>query len=764
MNRQILEAYQVSRTSDILDYSEIKIDEQQYQQLKNNDIKVVAFEFEFKSLKHRFNFYGQGSLYHIDEYLDNNILRISYLYDVYLTVTDDRKYLCEEKKIPGLNVENNNDYKNVISLITNIFNLMSTQNQNFVIDSYESFKDFVVDQFVTAKYHDILLRLSSVIGNDRLSNIKIFYSNNLLEFVYNCNLAIMASMHSNNLDKEIEQILNKSIEKNQTEYILREKIRAIKEKLGDKYSDLDKFRSALDQIKFPPEVVKKIENEISKLDNISSNSSEYGVIYTYLEWLISLPWDKQTIDCDDLNLIEQKLDEQHYGLKKVKERILEYIAVKKLTNSLKSPILCLVGPPGVGKTSLAKSIAEALNRQFVKISLGGVRDESEIRGHRRTYLGALPGKIIYSLRKAESNNPVFLIDEIDKLASDYKGDPASALLEVLDPEQNAKFTDHYIEESFDLSSIMFIATANYLYNIPEALRDRLEIIELSSYTEEEKLNIVRNSLLSRSLAETGLSKKNLEISDEIILEIIRYYTKESGVRNLQRILSAICRKVALEVAKGDKKRVRITKKNLVNYLGKAKFSYGAKLDSAMIGIVNGLAYTAYGGDILQVEVNTYDGDGKVVTTGQLGDVMKESIQIALSYLKANCDKFGIDLELFNHKNIHIHFPEGAVPKDGPSAGVTITTALYSAFTQRKVKADIAMTGEVNLRGQVLAIGGLKEKTLAAYRSGIKTVFIPHDNLRDLDELATVVKEQVKIIAVKSVDEILKRVIVNEDKK
>ena len=448
---------------------------------------------------------------------------------------------------------------------------------------------------------------------------------------------------------------------------------------------------------------------------------------------------------NDLNLASQILDEDHYGLDKVKERILEYLAVKQMTNSLKSPILCLVGPPGVGKTSLAKSVARALDRKFVKVSLGGVKDEAEIRGHRKTYLGSMPGRIIQGMKKAGTLNPVFLIDEIDKMASDYKGDPSSAMLEVLDPEQNSMFSDHYIEEPYDLSDVLFIATANYRENIPPALYDRLEIIELSSYTEIEKLNIAKSHLINKQMEANGLKKGQFSISDDMLLFLIRHYTREAGVRSLERIIGTLCRKSVLDILKNNKKSVKITKKLIVTWLGHEKFEYGAKENKDQIGVVTGLAYTQFGGDILPIEVNYFDGKGKFIVTGQLGDVMKESSEIALDYVKSNAKKYNIDPKFFDTHDIHIHVPEGAVPKDGPSAGVTLTTALVSALTAHKVKSDIAMTGEVTLRGNVLPIGGLREKSVAAHRSGIKTIVIPKANVKDLEDVPESVKNDIKFI-------------------
>jgi ATP-dependent Lon protease len=477
---------------------------------------------------------------------------------------------------------------------------------------------------------------------------------------------------------------------------------------------------------------------------------------------MDLPWWQTTTDNEDLNSVQAILDEDHYGLEKVKERIMEYLAVKQMTNSLKAPIICLAGPPGVGKTSLAKSIARALGRNFVKMSLGGVRDEAEIRGHRRTYLGALPGRIIQGMKKAGVVNPVFLIDEIDKMASDYKGDPSSAMLEVLDPEQNSFFSDHYIEESYDLSNVLFIATANYLENVPAALKDRLEIIELSSYTDVEKVNIAKEHLIPKQLKENGLKPEQLVIDDDMILYLVRFYTREAGVRQLERTIASICRKTVLAILKDGQSQVVLNKDLVKQWLGNEKVDYGKKEKEDQVGTVTGLAYTSFGGDILQIEATRFDGKGRLVLTGQLGDVMKESASIALDYIHAHAGEYNINPELFEKQDIHIHVPEGAVPKDGPSAGVTMTTALVSCLSGIPVKANLAMTGEVTLRGNVLPIGGLKEKSLAAYRSGITTILIPKGNVKDLDEIPEEVKEAVTFIPVSTAEEVLSHALVKQE--
>lgn len=564
------------------------------------------------------------------------------------------------------------------------------------------------------------------------------------------------------IEKEINLRVKDSVESSQKDYYLRERIKAIKEELGDgQGADVEKLKEEFSKDRYPENIKAKANEEIRRLDMTSTASGEYGMIRTYLDWLISIPWTEKSVDETDLTKVKEVLDEDHYGLEKIKTRILEYLAVKELSHSLKSPIICLVGPPGVGKTSLAKSIARALNRNFVKMSLGGVRDEAEIRGHRRTYLGSYPGRIIQGMKKVGTTNPVFLIDEIDKMGADYKGDPSSAMLEVLDPEQNSMFQDHYLEETYDLSDVMFIATANYLENIPAPLLDRLEIINLSSYTELEKLNICKDHLIPKVLKKDGLKPSQFSISDEMITHVIRHYTRESGVRELERMMETLARKATLEIYTKSKRSIKVTKKLVQEWLGHEKFEYGTKEKKNQVGVVTGLAYTAFGGDILQIEVNYFEGKGKLIITGQLGDVMKESAEIALDYVKSNAKKFGIDVKFFETHDIHIHVPEGAVPKDGPSAGVTLTTAFVSALTNKAVDANCAMTGEVTLRGNVLPIGGLREKSIAANRSGITKVFIPKGNVKDIDELPDIVKENITFMPVDKVDTILKEAIIHD---
>ena len=561
----------------------------------------------------------------------------------------------------------------------------------------------------------------------------------------------------NILEQKIDDEVKRSINESQKEYYLREKMKAIQEELGDKAkkeSDIELLRDKIKEAKMPKTVEEKALNELNRYMSTPSTSPESGIIRTYLDFLIALPWQRYSEDLDDIVKAKEILDEDHYGLEKVKNRILEYLAVKIMTKKNPQTILCLVGPPGVGKTSLAKSIARALNKTFVKMSLGGVKDESEIRGHRRTYIGALPGRILQSLKRAGTNNPVMLLDEIDKMSSDYKGDPTSAMLEVLDAEQNFAFSDNYLEEPYDLSKVFFIATANYLENIPEPLRDRIEIVEVSSYTEYEKYEIARRHLLSKQLKANGLAKELFNITDQAIYRIIQEYTREAGVRELERLLGTIVRKSIKNILMDNLEKVEVSSDNLEEYLGKPRFSNNKAEVNDLVGIVTGLAYTQYGGDTLSVEVTHYKGEGRLVLTGKLGDVMKESAQAAFSYVKANAEKFNINIKDIKESDVHIHVPEGAVPKDGPSAGVTITTALISTFTNRAVRHDIGMTGEITLRGQVLPIGGLREKSIAAHRSGLKKILIPYDNLKDTDEVPVSVKNSLEIIPVKTIDEII----------
>lgn len=560
-----------------------------------------------------------------------------------------------------------------------------------------------------------------------------------------------------NIENELDMKVRLELEQNQREYLLKEKIKHMKEELGEaplKETELDEIKDKISKLELTPSMKQKLEKEIRKYETLPITSPELSMCKSYIDWIIDLPWNNFTKDNDDLKKARNILDESHFGLEEVKLRIIEYLAVKQTTNSLKGPIICLVGPPGVGKTSLASSIAKAVNRNFVKISVGGIHDEAEIRGHRKTYLGANPGRIITGMKKAKSSNPVFLIDEIDKITADIKGDPASALLEVLDPSQNKNFSDNFIEEDYDLSNVMFVATANHVENIPEALKDRLEIVELSGYTELEKIDIAKKYLIPKICEEHGIVKQSIFFEEDAIIEIIRSYTREAGVRELERQISKIVRKIVTSIVTTKIKvgKLNITKDNLNKYLGLPKYHLISNNEN-VVGVVNGLAYTNYGGDTIQIEVNHYKGTGKLELTGSLGEVMKESASIALSYIKANYDKFNINYDEIINSDIHIHVPEGAVPKDGPSAGLALTTALISSFTNLKVSSKIAMTGEITLRGLALPIGGLKEKSIGAKRKDIETVFIPFGNIGDLEIIPDEIKNKITFIPIKDYIEI-----------
>ena len=563
---------------------------------------------------------------------------------------------------------------------------------------------------------------------------------------------------------EVEHAINRRVknrtDKQQREYILREKLRATQDELNEVIGETEEneeqeIARKLEENQYPEEVKKKIKKEFQRYKVLPAASLEASMAKSYIDWLVDLPWYKKTTDNDSLENVVKVLDEDHYGLEKVKERIVEYLAVKKMTNSLKAPIICLYGPPGVGKTSLAKSVARALGRKFVKASLGGLYDEAELRGHRRTYVGAMPGKIIKGIKNAGVCNPVFLLDEIDKMASSNKGDPSSAMLEILDPEQNIFFQDNYIEENYDLSNVLFICTANYLQNIPAPLRDRLELIELNSYTDIEKMNIAKTHLIEKQSNANGLKEGQISFDDEALQFLIDYYTREAGVRELERQISTLCRKAVVEFLRNPElDHINVTIDVVKKYLGTYKYEYSKKEKSNQVGVVTGLAYTEFGGDILPIEVTYFEGKGELVITGNLGNVMKESATIAIDYVKANANKYHIDPKFFETHGIHIHVPEGAVPKDGPSAGIALTTSVISCLTNTKVKSTVAMTGEVNLRGQALAIGGLKEKSLAALRSGIKTIVVPNDNRKDIPDLPHEVKSKLEIVFMNNVDDAL----------
>lgn len=559
------------------------------------------------------------------------------------------------------------------------------------------------------------------------------------------------------LERKINIRVRKQMEKTQKDYYLREQMKAIQKELGEKderSSEVDELRDRIAKAKLPPEALEKINKEVERLEKMPPATAEAVVVRNYLDWALSLPWSVETRDRLDLDTAEKILDEDHYGLEKPKERILEYLAIRKLAKKMKGPILCLVGPPGVGKTSLGKSVARSLGRKFVRMSLGGVRDEAEIRGHRRTYVGSMPGRVLNSIKQAGSRNPVFLLDEIDKMTTDFRGDPASALLEVLDPEQNNTFSDHYLEMPFDLSKVLFITTANSMYNIPRPLLDRMEVIEISGYTEEEKLNIALGYLVPKQIKEHGLKPGNISFSEAALRKIIREYTREAGVRSMERQVASICRKVARQVVKDKHYSVNIAVSSVNKYLGAEKYRYGTAEKKSQIGVTTGLAWTDTGGDILSIEVALIKGKGRLTLTGKLGDVMKESAQAGLTYVRSRAEHLGISAETLEGYDIHIHVPEGAIPKDGPSAGITMATSLASAMSGRAVRNDVAMTGEITLRGNVLPIGGLKEKALAAHRAGIDTIILPQDNKKDLEEIPANVKKKMNFILVSHMDEVL----------
>lgn len=558
------------------------------------------------------------------------------------------------------------------------------------------------------------------------------------------------------IKNELQKKVKVRVDKHQKEYVLREQLGVIREELGENAdSEADEYEKKLSELDAPDYVKEKTKKEIKRFRNMSSSSSESTVERGYIETVLELPWNKMSVDNKDLDHAAQVLDDDHYGLKDVKERILEFLAVRNLTSKGESPIICLVGPPGIGKTSIARSIASALEKKYVRISLGGVRDEAEIRGHRKTYIGAMPGRIVNGLRQAGVSNPLMLLDEIDKVSSDYKGDTSAALLEVLDSEQNCRFRDHYIEMPVDLSEVLFIATANEVSGIPKPLLDRMELIEVSSYTENEKFHIAKEHLVEKQKSKNGIKKEQLTITDSALKDIIRLYTREAGVRSLERTIGKLCRKAAREIFKDSEAAVKVTKTNLKTYLGNPKYSPEKKNDHAEVGIVRGLAWTSVGGVTLEVEVNVLPGKGELVLTGKLGDVMKESAQAALSYVRSISEGYGIDAEFYTKHDIHIHIPEGAVPKDGPSAGITMATAMLSAITDRAVRADVAMTGEITLRGRVLPIGGLKEKLLAAKVIGIKTVCIPKDNEKDLEEISKEITDGMEIVPVERFSQVEK---------
>jgi ATP-dependent Lon protease len=579
-----------------------------------------------------------------------------------------------------------------------------------------------------------------------------------IERLKKVNELLSRELELSTMQARIQNQAKEEMSKTQRDYFLREQLKQIQQELGEgdeRAEEINELKKQIDKAKMPAEVKREAEKQLKRLEQMHPESSEASLVRTYLDWLVELPWSKKTKDNLNLKKAKQVLDEDHYDLEKIKERILEYLAVNKLRRKLKGPILCFVGPPGVGKTSLGRSIARALGRHFVRVSLGGVRDEAEIRGHRRTYVGALPGRIIQGIKQAGSNNPVFMLDEIDKVGADFRGDPSAALLEVLDPEQNHAFSDHYLNLPFDLSNVLFICTANILDPVPAALADRMEVIQLSGYTNEEKLEIARKYLMPRQLEDNGISGKHLEISDDAVLRIIAEYTKEAGLRNFERELASICRKIARRIAEEKTELMRVTRANLHLFLGPPKFLPEAEQEHHEVGVATGLAWTSAGGEVLYVEASLSKGRGNLTLTGQLGDVMKESAQAAVSYARAHAKKLGIEEDFYQKLDIHIHVPAGAIPKDGPSAGITVATALISALTKRPVSRDVAMTGEITLRGRVLPIGGLKEKSLAAFRAGIKTIILPDRNEKDLEEIPKTLRRKLRWIVAENMSEVLK---------
>jgi ATP-dependent Lon protease len=628
-----------------------------------------------------------------------------------------------------------------------------SQGEQVLLHSNKQVLDRIGQDASTEKAADIVTNGLKINEPDKLKYVKELNLNKRLRF-------LLEDMNKLKMIVDLEQKINddikQSIDENQKEYYLREKMRAIQNELGDKAKkedEIDELRGLILKAKMPKSTEEKALKELARYQSTPTAMAESSIIKTYLELLVELPWKKASRDNYNLEKVKQKLDENHYALDKVKERIIEYLAVKIMTKRNPQTILCLAGPPGVGKTSLAISIAEALNRKFVKQSLGGVRDESEIRGHRRTYIGAMPGRIIKGMKDAKTVNPVFLLDEIDKMSSDFKGDPASAMLEVLDPEQNANFSDHYLEEPYDLSQVLFITTANYLENVPAPLRDRMEIVNLSSYTEQEKFQIARRHLIKKQLKAHGLKEEQFSVTDEAIFKIIQGYTREAGVRELNRYIGALIRKAIKKILLENVDSVHVDENNLFDFVGKERFTHNIADEKEQVGVVTGLAYTAFGGDTLSVEVTYYKGKGNLVLTGKLGDVMKESAQTALSFVKSNAESLGIDPNVFNENDFHIHVPEGATPKDGPSAGITMATAIASAASNRLVKKNLGMTGEITLRGYVLPIGGLREKSIAAHRSGLKTILIPKENEKDIDDIPAEVRDKLKIIPVESVNQV-----------
>jgi len=663
---------------------------------------------------------------------------------------DESKYTVVEVQSSPDDIEKTPEHEALMRTLLQYFEKFSKISKKVTSETY----DTVSDIEEPGRLADMIASYLPLKMSAKQEVLEIFDIKSRLEWLIN---RLHNEQEVLDMEKKINTRVKQAMERTQKEFYLREQMKAIQSELGDregKTGEVSDLRKKLDASGMPESTLKAAEKELDRYEKLPAAAAESGVIRNYLDWLISLPWKDATADRLDIKRAQKILDRDHEGLETVKERVLEYLAVRQLTNSLRGPILCLTGPPGVGKTSLARSIAESLGRQFVRISLGGVRDESEIRGHRRTYVGAMPGRIIQGMKKAGKINPVFLLDEIDKMSNDFRGDPSSAMLEVLDPEQNHSFSDHYIEETYDLSNVLFIATSNDLSTIPGPLRDRMEIITIAGYTEMEKLSIAKHHLLPRQLTEHGLTKSLLQLRDDALMDLIRYYTREAGVRSLERHIASICRKAAKEVVSTDKKRIVVTPTNLEDLIGKHKFRYGQAETENQIGVATGLAYTTVGGDTLQIEVALSPGKGKLLLTGKLGDVMKESAQTALSFVRSKVEDLGLDKDFHETCDIHIHVPEGAVPKDGPSAGITIATALVSALTKRPIRREVGMTGEITLRGRVLPIGGVKEKTLSAHRAGLTTIILPKENERDIEDIPESVRENLTFKLVSHADEVL----------
>lgn len=663
---------------------------------------------------------------------------------------DEAKYTVVEVQSSPDDIEKTPEHEALMRTLLQYFEKFSKISKKVTSETY----DTVSDIEEPGRLADMIASYLPLKMSGKQEVLEIFDIKLRLEWLIN---RLHNEQEVLDMEKKINTRVKQAMERTQKEFYLREQMKAIQSELGDregKTGEVSDLRKKLDASGMPESTLKAAEKELDRYEKLPAAAAESGVIRNYLDWLISLPWKDATEDRLDIKRAQKILDRDHEGLETVKERVLEYLAVRQLTNSLRGPILCLTGPPGVGKTSLARSVAESLGRQFVRISLGGVRDESEIRGHRRTYVGAMPGRIIQGMKKAGKINPVFLLDEIDKMSNDFRGDPSAAMLEVLDPEQNHSFSDHYIEETYDLSNVLFIATSNDLSTIPGPLRDRMEIITIAGYTEMEKLSIAKNHLLPRQLTEHGLTKSLLQLRDDALMDLIRYYTREAGVRSLERHIASICRKAAKEVVSTDKKRIVVTPTNLEDLIGKHKFRYGQAETENQIGVATGLAYTTVGGDTLQIEVALSPGKGKLLLTGKLGDVMKESAQTALSFVRSKVEDLGLDKDFHETCDIHIHVPEGAVPKDGPSAGITIATALVSALSKRPIRREVGMTGEITLRGRVLPIGGVKEKTLSAHRAGLTTIILPKDNERDIEDIPESVRENLTFKLVSHADEVL----------